>query len=36
MAASVFNARPAKANLVTKADFDNNVSSLNSKISANK
>ena len=36
MAASVFNARPAKANLVTKADFDNNVSSLNSKISVNK
>ena len=36
MAASVFNTRLAKANLVTKADFDNEVSSLDSKIGANK
>ena len=36
LAASVFNARLAQANLVTKTDFDNGVSSLDSKIAANK
>ena len=36
LAASVFNARLAQANLVTKTDFDNSVSSLDSKIAANK
>ena len=36
MAASVFNARLAQANLVTKTDFANTVSSLDSKIVANK
>ena len=36
LATSVFNARLAQANLVTKTDFDNSVSSLDSKITANK
>ena len=36
LAASVFNGRLAQANLVTKTDFDNSVSSLDSKIAANK
>ena len=36
LAASVFNSRIAQANLVTKTDFDNSVSSLDSKITANK
>ena len=36
LAADVFNARLAQANLVTKTDFDNSVSSLDSKIAANK
>ena len=36
MAASVFNARLAQANLITKTDFDDKVSSLNRKITANK
>ena len=32
MAASVFNARLAQTNLITKADFDTKLSSLNRKI----
>ena len=36
MAASVFNARLAQTNLITKADFDMKLSSLNTKITANK
>ena len=36
MAAVVFNARLAQANLVTKTDFDAKLSSLNRKITANK
>ena len=36
LAADVFNARLAKANLVTKANCDNTVSSLDSKIAANR
>ena len=36
LAAAVFNARLAQANLVTKTNFDNTVSSLDSKIAANK
>ena len=36
MAASVFNARLAQANLVSKTDFDNRVSSLDSKIAVNE
>ena len=36
LAGSVFNVRLAQANLVTKTDFDNGVSSLDSKIAANK
>ena len=36
LSADVFNARLAQANLVTKTDFDNSVSSLDSKIAANK
>ena len=32
LAADVFNAMLAQANLVTKTDFDNAVSSLNNKI----
>ena len=36
LAADVFNARLAQANLVAKADFDNAISSLDSKIAENK
>ena len=36
LAADVFNARLAQANLVTKTDFDNTISSLDSKIAKNK
>ena len=36
LAADVFNAKLVQANLVTKTDFDNSVSSLDSKIAANK
>ena len=36
IAASVFNARLARANLKVKTDFDNRVSSLDNKIAANK
>ena len=36
LAASVFNARLAQANLITKTDFDNRVSRLDSKIAAIK
>ena len=36
LAADIFNARLAQANLVTKTDLNNSVSSLDSKISANK
>ena len=36
LAAEVFNARLAQANLITKADFDAKLSSLNIKITANK
>ena len=36
MSASVFNARLAQANLITKTDFDAKLSSLNRKITANK
>ena len=36
LAASIFNGRLAQANLVTKTDFDNSVSSLDSEIAANK
>ena len=36
LAADVFNARLGKANLVTKANCDNTVSSLDSKIAANR
>ena len=36
LAPNVFNARLAQANLVTKTDFDNSVSSRNNKIAANK
>ena len=36
LAANVFNARLAQANLVTKIDFDAKLSSLNRKITANK
>ena len=36
LAADVFNARLARANLVAKTNFDNTVSSLNNKIAANK
>ena len=36
LAANVFNARLAQANLITKTDFDAKLSSLNRKISANK
>ena len=34
--ASVFNARLAEANLITKTDFDSKLSSLNRKITSNK
>ena len=36
LAADVFNARLSRANLVTKTDFDNTVSSLNRKTVKNK
>ena len=36
MAADVFNARLAQANLITKLDFDAKLSSLNRKITENK
>ena len=36
LAANVFNAKLAKANLITKTDFDAKLSSLNRKITANK
>ena len=36
LAADVFNARLAQANLITKIDFDAKLSSLNGKITANK
>ena len=36
MAANVFNARLSQANLITKADFDAKLSSLNRKITVNK
>ena len=36
LAADVFNARIAQANLVTKTDFDAKLSSLNRKITSNK
>ena len=36
LAADIFNARLAQANLITKTDFDANLSSLNRKITANK
>ena len=36
LAASVFNARLAQANLITKTDFDAKLSSLNRKITQNK
>ena len=36
LAADVFNARLARANLVAKTNFDNTVRSLNKKIAANK
>ena len=36
LAADVFNARLAQANLITKTDFDTKLSSLNRKITANK
>ena len=36
LAASVFNARLAQANLITKTDFDAKLSRLNGKITANK
>ena len=36
LAANVCNARLAQANLITKADFDDKLSSLNRKITANK
>ena len=36
LAADVFNARLAQANLITKTDFDAKLSSLNKKITSNK
>ena len=36
LAADVFNARLAQANLITKTDFDTKLSSLNKKITKNK
>ena len=36
LATNVFNARLAQANLVAKTDFDNKISSLDSKIAAYK
>ena len=36
MAADVFNARPAQANLIKKTDFDTKLSIFNRKITSNK
>ena len=36
LAADVFNARIAQANLITKTDFDAKLSSLNKKFNSNK
>ena len=36
LAADVFNARLAQANLITKTDFDSKLSNLNRKITTNK
>ena len=36
LAADVFNARLAQANLITKTEFDSKLSSLNRKITKNK
>ena len=36
MAVDVFNAKLSKANLITKTDFDDKLSSLNKKITQNK
>ena len=36
LAADVFNARIAQANLITKTDFDSKLSNLNRKITKNK
>ena len=36
IAANVFNARLARANLITKTDFDNKLSGLTRKVTANK
>ena len=36
MAASVFNARLTKANVITKTDFDAKLSGINKKITSNK
>ena len=36
LAASVFNARLAQANLITKTDFDAKLPSINRKITSNK
>ena len=36
MATDVFNAKLSKANLITKTDFDDKLSSLNKKITQNK
>ena len=36
IAANVFNARLAQANLITKTDFDNKLSGLTRKVTANK
>ena len=36
MTANVFNARLSQANLITKTDFGNSVSSINNKIAENK
>ena len=36
LAADVFNAKIAQANLITKTDFDDKLSNLNRKITSNK
>ena len=36
LAANIFNARLAQANLITKTDFDAKLSSLNKKVTGNK
>ena len=36
IAANIFNARLAQANLITKTDFDNKLSGLTRKVTANK